>query len=228
MTATCRQAAASRSPASFPTARRDIATLMAHETTSLSLLGRAKAKDNDAWEQLVHLYGPLVEKWCRKYGLQDDDVADVFQETFRTVSKHIESFVPGRSVASFRSWLKTIVRTRTMDHFRRTKRQVPGAGGTDAMGRIASVADPISDEDEEASENAIVVQRAMEMIRPEFAPRNWEAFKEVALKGASAVEVAKRLGVEPQTIRQANYRIRRRLKLILEDLVQGEDDAPTE
>lgn len=189
-------------------------------TTSLSLLGRAKSQDDDAWRQLVHLYGPLVQKWCRQFGLQDDDIADVFQETFRTVSKHIESFVPGRSVASFRSWLKTIVRTRTMDHFRANKRQVPGTGGTDALAQFAAVADPISEEEESESEDGIVVQRAMEMIRPEFDPRNWAAFEEVALKGASAVEVAKKLGVEAQTIRQANYRIRRRLRLILQDLVE--------
>jgi hypothetical protein len=46
----------------------------------------------------------------------------------------------------------------------------------------------------------------------------WSAFAEVAKK-ASAVEVAKRLVVDAQTIRQVNYRIRRRLRLILEDLV---------
>ncbi len=189
------------------------------DTTSLTLLGRAKSKDDDAWQQLVHLYGPLVQKWCRQFGLQDNDVADVFQETFRTVSKHIESFVPGRSVASFRSWLKTIVRTRTMDHFRASKRHVPGTGGTDALAQFAAVPDPTSDVEDSESEDAIVVQRAMELIKPEFDPRNWAAFEEVALKGASAVEVAKRLGVQPQTIRQANYRIRRRLRLILQDLV---------
>lgn len=199
---------------------------MVPEKTSLSLLGRARSNDEDAWRQLVHLYGPLVEKWCRQFGLQDDDTADVFQETFRTVSKHIESFVPGRSVASFRSWLKTIVRTRTMDHFRKNKRHLPGTGGTDAMVRMADVADPYAadvyadgDEDEAASEEAIVVQRAMELIRGEFAPKNWAAFERVALKGESATEVAHEIGVAPQAIRQANYRIRRRLKLILEDLV---------
>ena len=105
-----------------------------------------------------------------------------------------------------------------MDHFRRSKRQVPGTGGTDALAQIEAVPDSLSDDDPE-SEDAIVVQRAMELIKPEFDPRNWDAFEEVALKGASAADVARQLGVEPQTIRQANYRIRRRLKLILQDLV---------
>ena len=192
------------------------------EVTSLSLLGRAKANDEDAWSQVVHLYGPLVQKWCRRTGLSDEDTADVFQETFKTVSRHIADFVPGRSVASFRSWLKTIVRTRTIDHYRKAKRHLDAMGGTAAQAMISEVPDPLADESEEEAQadDALVVHRAMEMIREEVDPRNWGAFEQVALKGRSASEVAQELGVAPQTIRQANYRIRRRLRLILEDLVE--------
>ena len=192
------------------------------DVTSLSLLGRAKANDEDAWQQVVHLYGPLVEKWCRRYGLSDEDAADVFQETFRTVARHIADFSPERSVASFRSWLKTIVRTRTIDYLRKANRQVNAAGGTEAQMRIGELADPFVDDTEEDSEadDALIVRRAMEMIQGEFDPRNWSAFEEIALKGRSATEVADELGVAAQTIRQANYRIRRRLRLILEDFVE--------
>lgn len=192
------------------------------DVTSLSLLGRAKANDEDAWQQVVHLYGPLVEKWCRRFGLSEDDTADVFQETFRTVARHIADFSPERSVASFRSWLKTIVRTRTIDYLRKSNRQAHAAGGTEAQMRFGELADPMADETEEETEadNALIVRRAMEMIQGEFDPRNWSAFEQVALKGRSATEVAEEVGVTAQTIRQANYRIRRRLRLILEDLVE--------
>lgn len=192
------------------------------DVTSMSLLGRMKANDEDAWRQVVHLYGPLVERWCRRYGLSEEDTADVFQETFRTVSRHIKDFSPARSVASFRSWLKTIVRTRTIDFLRKANRNVDGAGGTEAHLRISNLADPLSEDSDEETEadDALVVRRAMDMIKGEFDPRNWEAFEEVALKGRSATEVAEEHGVAPQTVRQANYRIRRRLRLILEDLVE--------
>ena len=148
------------------------------EVTSMSLLGRAKANDEDAWSQVVHLYGPLVQRWCRRSGLSDEDTADVFQETFKTVSRHIADFVPGRSVASFRSWLKTIVRTRTIDHYRKAKRHLDAVGGTAAQALISEVPDPLdSESDEEAEEdNALVVHRAMELIKDEFDPRNWAAF----------------------------------------------------
>lgn len=192
------------------------------DVTSLSLLGRAQANDEDAWSQVVQLYGPLVQKWCRRAGLSEDDTADVFQETFKTVSRHIADFVPGRSVASFRSWLKTIVRTRTIDHYRKTKRYVDAVGGTAAQALMSEVPDPLGEETEDdvQEDDALIVHRAMEMIKGEFDPRNWSAFEEVALKGRGASEVARELNVAPQTIRQANYRIRRRLRLILEDLVE--------
>jgi len=192
------------------------------DLTSLSLLGRARANDQEAWNQMVHLYGPLVENWCRRFGLSDEDTADVFQDTFRTVSKHIADFSPNRSVASFRSWLKTIVRTRTIDHLRKSKKHAGATGGTAAQIMMADLADPLA-EDSEAeaeSDDALIVQRAMELIKTEFDPRNWGAFEQVALKGRSATEVANDLGIAAQTVRQANYRIRRRLRLILEDLVE--------
>lgn len=197
------------------------------DKTSMSLLGRARVKDDEAWNQLVHLYGPLVQKWCRQAGLKDDDVADVFQETFQTVARKIDSFKPTKSVASFRSWLKTIVRTRTIDHIRKVTRQAEAAGGTAAHMQIAEVPDPFDDETLEQSQadDALVVQRALELIRTEFEERNWNAFIQVAMEGRSASEVAEEIGVGAQVIRQANYRIRRRLKIVLADLVDTDGDA---
>ena len=198
----------------------------AFDPTSMSLLQRARSNDQEAWNQIVHLYGPLVQKWCRQAGLQDDDLADVFQESFRAVSSHLDSFKPMRDVGSFRSWLRTIVRTKVADHFRKLNNQPAGQGGTEAAMRIGNVADPLADplgeDDEEAAEDehTMIVQRAMELIRPEFSERNWKAFLKVAIDGNSATEIAQELVVNPQAIRQANYRIRRRLRLVLQDLIE--------
>lgn len=187
----------------------------------MTLLGRAQSNDQEAWNHIVHLYGPLVAKWCHRSGLNEDDTADVFQETFRALASNIHSYAPTRAVGSFRSWLRSIAGSKIADHFRRLKRQPVGKGGTDANLAMANTADPLSvdDENEAAQEHAIIVQRAMEIIRPEFEPQNFEAFRQVALEGRSATEVAAELKVSPQAIRQANYRIRRRLRLILEGLV---------
>ena len=192
------------------------------ESTSASLLGRAKNQDQDAWSQLVDLYGPLVHRWCRQSGLSEEDTADVFQETFRVVARKLDTFQPQKSIASFRSWLKTIVRTKTIDHLRRRQRNPRPTGGTEAQMQFSQLIAPAADDsvEESAADDALIVRRAMELIRPEFDPRNWNAFLEVAIQGKPATEVARRLNVKAQTIRQANYRIRRRLRVILQDLVE--------
>ena len=195
--------------------------VLSDPTTSFSLLDRARSNDQHAWRQLVHLYGPLVHRWCKQSGLQDDDAADVFQETFRAVSTNLTSFTPQHAVGSFRSWLKTIARTKIVDHFRRHNRQPIGQGGSDAQQHLANVAEPLAEEsvDDANEENALIVQRAMELIRSDFNSENWRSFQMVVVDGRAAVDVANELNVNVQKIRQANYRIRRRLRLVLQDLI---------
>lgn len=194
----------------------------AFDPTSMSLLQRARSDDQEAWHQIVHLYGPLVHRWCRRSNLKDDDLADVFQETFRSVASHLKTFAPTREVGSFRSWLRTICRTKVADHFRKLNQQPAGQGGTDANFQMNSVPDPLGDDDEEEAgeDHALIVQRAMDLIKPEFSEQNWKAFLRVAMDGCSAVEVAESINVNAQVVRQANYRIRRRLRLVLQDLIE--------
>ena len=202
----------------------------ASDPTSLSLLQRARSEDQYAWGQIVHLYGPLVLRWCRRSGLSDDDASDVFQETFRAVSSNLGKFKPTKSVGSFRSWLRTIARTKIADYYRR-KSQLPDAkGGTVAQMHLAELPEMLPEDGTNSDdENALVVQRAMEMVKPEFDERNWKTFWQVAVEGRSAVDVAEEFNVSPQAVRQANYRIRRRLRLVLQDLgEQSPADEETE
>lgn len=195
------------------------------EETSQSLLERVKTDDQNAWRQLLHVYGPLVARWCERSGINEDDSADILQEVFRSVSSGVAKFKPQRSVGSFRSWLKTITRTKIIDNIRSQNKNPSGRGGSTAHQQIANAPDPLIGEEDENSEeeaeneNAIVVRRAMELIKPEFSEQNWSAFEKIVMDGASATDIANDLGISPQAVRQANYRIRRRLRILLEGLV---------
>ena len=72
-------------------------------TTSLSLLQRACNEEPKAWERLCTLYGPIVYSWCRRSGLQDSDAADVVQEVFQAVFRHLKEFQTRCGV--FHAWL---------------------------------------------------------------------------------------------------------------------------
>ncbi len=64
----------------------------------------------------VQLYGPLVYHWCCRFGLQEAEAADVGQKVFRTVSSSIVNFQLQQQGSSFRGWLRTVTRTRTIDY----------------------------------------------------------------------------------------------------------------
>ncbi len=162
--------------------------------TSPSLLLRVQDNDQAAWTRLVNLYAPLVYHWCGKAQLNADDMADVFQETFRAVARHIRAFHRDRPGDTFRGWLRTITRNKIRDHFRRLEHEPKAAGGTDAQMRINAEPDPISLEADESEQQIVhqVLHRTLEAIRGEFEERTWQAFWQVQIDGRTTRRSSKR------------------------------------
>jgi RNA polymerase sigma-70 factor (ECF subfamily) len=106
--------------------------------TSRSFLERAKAKDASTWDRLIFLYTPLVVHWCRGRELAEADIADIVQEVFMAVARHIEAFRKERAGGSFRGWLRTITQNKLRDHFRKRKREPGAVGGTEALARLSA------------------------------------------------------------------------------------------
>ena len=141
--------------------------------TARSLLEKARAREPAAWERMVALYAPLVLQWCRRWGLRDDDAADVFQEVFQAVAAHLATFRRNRSGDTFRGWLRTITRNKVNDLFRRQEREPLGVGGSAARERLSQVPPQLPIEDSAAADesDAELLHRALEMIRHDFETR---------------------------------------------------------
>jgi RNA polymerase sigma-70 factor, ECF subfamily len=187
--------------------------------TSLSLLERARARDQVAWVRLTDLYGPLVRRWCLRAGLQAADASDVTQEVFAVVARAIGRFRRDRPGDTFRGWLYTITRNKIRDRARRA--EVLGVGGTDIQFRLALL--PANDSGQEPSEDAegerALYLQAIEMIRGEFEPKTWTAFWMVTVDGRGAADAAEELGVSPNAVYLARSRILRRLRQEFEGLI---------
>jgi RNA polymerase sigma-70 factor (ECF subfamily) len=183
--------------------------------TSRSLLDRLKADDAAAWDRLIRLYAPLVFRWCRRWDLPEQEIADILQEVFQAVSTHIASFRKERAGDTFRGWLRTIARNKVRDHFRKEGREPAGAGGTDAQIRFLRLPAARLPDDDESSEKRAdrgVVGRALELIRDEFEERSWRAFWLTAVEDRIPKEVATELGMSPGAVRVAKSRVLRRLR----------------
>ncbi|HUG90374.1 MAG TPA: sigma-70 family RNA polymerase sigma factor [Planctomycetaceae bacterium] len=192
----------------------------ASSSSGLSLAVRLRDGSADAWRELVDLYGPLIESWCRRAGLPASARPDVGQEVFLAVHRGIAGFDPTRPQATFRGWLWTITRNAVLEWLRRRTPEPPG--GSSALGRLAEIPDPwgnASSDDPPSTpdETASLLRRALDEIRPTVAPQTWNAFWNTAVLGRSAPDVADELGLTPAAVRQAKSRLLRRLRRQLGD-----------
>lgn len=181
--------------------------------TSLTLVGRIQASDQDAWQRLVELYGPLVYSWSVRSGLNDDDASDTMQEVFAAVARSIHRFDP-QAKGRFRGWLWTIARNKIHDHFRARANQPRGQGGDTAADVLANLPQQWNDEESETTRYEVraLYHRAMELIQNDFRPQTWQAFWLSVVQELPTEEIAKRLGLSANSVRQARSRVLKRLR----------------
>lgn len=190
--------------------------------TSPTLLERVKADDAVAWERLVGLYAPLVFYWCRRWDLQENDTADVFQEVFLSVATHIANFRKDQPGGTFRGWLRTITRNKVLDHFRKQGREPGGVGGTDANLRLTDLPAPLAPEEASVADNRAeqaLFYRGLDQIRSEFEDRTWQAFWRTTVDGRAPKDVGAELAMSPGAVRVAKSRVLHRLREELGDVM---------
>jgi RNA polymerase sigma-70 factor (ECF subfamily) len=190
--------------------------------TSLTLLGRLRAADGDAWTRLVALYGPLVRYWLGRGGVTGADADDLAQEVFREVAQALPAFRRDRPGDTFRGWLRGVTRIALLRHGRAAGRQPRAAGGTDALEHLQAIpaAAPADDEDDEPAERNALYRRALELVRGEFEAKTWRMFWASTVEGRPPADVAAELNVSSAAVRQAKSRVLRRLKEEVGDLIE--------
>ena len=192
-------------------------TVPAMHTTPVSLLERLRHGAEDAaWSRLVRLYTPLVYHWARRFGLRDQDAADLVQDVFALLLEKLPEFEydPQRS---FRSWLRTV----TLNKWRENARRRTVQPAATAPAELAALPDPRTDDDfGEAEYRRYVVQRALELMRTDFAEATWKACWETVVNERSTADVGNELGMTPGAVRVAKFRVLTRLRQELSGLME--------
>jgi RNA polymerase sigma-70 factor (ECF subfamily) len=96
---------------------------------------------------------------------------------------------------------------------------VHAQGGTSAQAELVQVPERPSDEAEGTPLGTWLEQRALDTIRAEFEDRTWAAFWQATVDGLTAAEIAADLGMSKEAVRQAKYRVLRRLRVELDGLL---------
>lgn len=192
--------------------------------TSLTLLRRVEEDDPESWSRFTRLYGPIVYSWCRNMGLQPDDAEDVGQEVFRVVLSKLCTFEPGKKPSgAFRSWLWGITRLETLRHLRSVKRQPGGRGGTDHNMSLQRLEQESQEPESIAGQTPqqVLLHSAIAILKLEFDPRTWQAFWDMAAKGRPAKDIGAELDMTAKAVRQAKFRVTKKLRELLEDDFPG-------
>jgi RNA polymerase sigma-70 factor, ECF subfamily len=174
----------------------------------------------EAWRRLVKLYSPLVYTWAKRFGLENQDAADVLQEVFYAVSRFIAGFESNRSSGRFRAWLWTVTRNKVRDHFR--SKQTTAVGGSEMQLTLQGIPDeepPSWSGDAEIGRGQLM-RRALEIIRNDFEPHTYQAFWRLAVENQTAADIARDLGLSVDSVYQAKTRVLRRLREELHDFVE--------
>lgn len=160
-----------------------------------ALVRRARSGDREAFTQLVRRHQDRVYTLVRGVVRHSEDAADITQETFIAVLRHLDTFSEG---AQFSTWLHRIALRKAYDHLRkRVPEPLDPAGLT-----LASQADRADSFEAGLQRSALI--DAIAGLEDGFR----EAVLLVDVLGCSVEETAGVLEVAPGTVKSRVFRAR--------------------
>lgn len=183
--------------------------------TRSSLLHRLKDwGDHGSWQDFFDTYWKLIYSVAIKAGLSDMEARDVVQDTVLAVAKQLRTDGYDRTKSSFKHWLCLITRRRIIDHFRRRTdpelRHRPANDDTSRTDTLARQPDPAGLEldqvwEEEWQKN--LVDAALERVRRQVTPKQFQIFDLSVLRQMPVSEVRGLLKVNAAQVYLARHRV---------------------
>jgi RNA polymerase sigma-70 factor (ECF subfamily) len=177
------------------------------KTSDSELLERAQRGDSAAFSTLIRRHDRYLYRVARSVVRDDDEAADVVQQTYLRVFTKIGEF---RGHANLRTWLTRIALN---DALRRKRRQrsfvelgkIDVAEERSRSQVYLSALSNMTPEDEAArSQMRQLLERAIDDLPSAF--RTVVVLRDV--EGASVEETANVLGIQPETVRTRHHRAR--------------------
>jgi RNA polymerase sigma factor (sigma-70 family) len=189
-----------------------MAPWLLNDPTPSNLLRRLRARGDEARGQLVAVYGRVVVKILAGYRLDRNEREDLGQAFWLTVFAKFDQFSKETPGDTLRGWLRALLRNLVRDRLRKRRKDAAAAlGGSDHQRLMGELPDrePPTDDLEERRE---MLRVALELVRPEVSPRDFENFRRSVMLGEPVAEVAKASDMKPEAVRMANARVRQKLR----------------
>ena len=176
--------------------------------TPVSLLERlCRAPDEKLWERFIRLFTPILACWARRLDVAPGDLDDVLQEIFSLLVQKLPMFRLDRN-GSFRAWLWTVFRRQVLAWRKRQGRELP----MPAADWESLVAPDALFEATEAEYRRALLDRALRLVETDFPAQTWQIFRQAAVQGRPAAEIAQEFGITPNAVYLARARVLARLR----------------
>jgi RNA polymerase sigma factor (sigma-70 family) len=166
----------------------------------------------EAWECLVRRYANLVYSVARRYGLGDDDAADVFQNTWSTLWERLPEV---RDRSRLAPWLITVTGRLAYQQQERRQRQLARQQSDVDLERQPDAAAQPEDM-AVAKDEAARLRKAMTRLPERCQQLLGYLFYDP--ETPTYAEIASRLGVSPDTVGSLRGRCLRNLRSLLDEL----------
>src|SRR5262245_35510142 len=197
--------------------------------TRHSLLNRLKDWDDQtSWQEFFDTYWRLIYNVAVKAGLSDAEAQEVVQETVIGVAHKIGEFKADPAHGSFSAWLMQLTRWRIADQWRKRAKagqpSSPSGSGetpvrnpddTGSTGPLERIPDPMGtalDATWQTEWENHVMAEALEHVKRQVSPRQFQMFDLNVLQKLSVREVAQTLQASVASVYMAKHRVSRLLK----------------
>lgn len=178
--------------------------------------------DQQAWEDFVKLYAPMLFEWGLRNGLQESDAAEATQVVLFKLVAAMREFTYDPSQGHFRGWLRTVASNVARDLKRSQRKPGLGSGDSCVLEQLAQISTPSAIEDlanqlERAHRKELLLIAEMR-VKLRVKPRNWQAYELLTYEGLSPAVIAKQLSMHVSDVYVAKSRIIKMLRKETEEL----------
>jgi len=193
-----------------------------------SLLLRLKDRnDETSWREFYAIYGRIIFGFALRFDLTPTEAEDIVQEVVLKVFRQIFSFHYSPELGRFRGWLKIITRNAVIDFIRRRdRRKNTRIEYKEHISLLFKGKEDSSDVVWQKENEKVLLEEALKRVAERVGEGCQKAFNLFVIKGCSAIETGKLLGMEANAVYACKHRM---LKYIREEVCLlerecGDDD----
>ena len=177
----------------------------------------AQGGDQGAFSELLDAYDPLITSTVSKFridGMPDADVEDLRQEAVLAFYSALLSYDPGISEVEFGLYAKVCICNRLVSQVRMMKKHIENRVLSYSAEDLVKYASEDTDPSKDIVEHE-AHQTLLRLISDNLSDMENRVFA-MYVSGMSAAEMAQKLDVSEKSVSNTVYRIRKKLKVILQ------------